>query len=489
MVDIFISCEQEDREAAKRLMQTLRIVGYAVTADFEALPSGQSSISEAPNYVKTTKVVLTLWTTRSIHSSRVINESRTAQEDGRYIGVIIENNVHLPPDFEGFQCAEMTGHSTEPEEFDWLCGAIDAVISIRNDMENASKSYDDASFHDAESAVWHEVSKADNVVSYDFYLDQYGRKGLYYDKARERRHLLTGWSYRLGRFTDKAWVKGMAAAAMVLAIGNTIAVSQNASRTVSHSQYATLIEDKARLQADLDAANDSRLRLIASFGQRVSREQYATLDQQTRELKQELQTAKSTYEEKLAFAFDAVQQSGKNDPATASAQDSNEGISPSASGLTWPAKIRIEPASASEWSCNADGVKGVRFASRCWARNTHVLSLAGAGLEHATSLEPVEYLRALDTLEVAGGYFQTLEPLASLRNLRSLDVSEADIASIKPLKSLTGLEFLDVSNTHVVDLSPLGGMHKLSSFCPPVGACIFDNHAGVQRYLDEHARN
>jgi len=129
MADIFVSCEHSDQGRARRLVDSLRAVGYKVSTEERGPGSGFSSFKNVAGLIASSKLVLTIWTRRSVNSERVIDESKRALQTGKYIGVVLDDNLRLPGQFHALRTADMTGKSEESEEFDWLCETIDAVIN------------------------------------------------------------------------------------------------------------------------------------------------------------------------------------------------------------------------------------------------------------------------------------------------------------------------------------------------------------------------
>ncbi len=490
MTDILVSCERDDEPKVQKLVRSLRAIGYNVSVGMKGLSSDVLLDDDASDLVESAKVVVTIWTSRSVGSGRVIDQAIEALEAGKYIGVLFEKEIQIPTEFSEYQAADMSGHSKEPEEFDWLCGAVDTIMAaavVTTGFNNGDRRF---TASDTESAIWYKASKLDKVPGYEFYLNQYGSEGAFYAQAKERQHDLTTWSYRLEQFTNNAWLKGAAAAVIVCFAGALFAVNGSKASMVPQEQYAELQEQYAELQDerlkfknDLMAANDSRLRLIASLSDKVSRSEYVALSKHARNLEKKVESAQ------LAF-FDQPSQDLRRIGSPAAFDELNRNLDNvlEARQALETAVGGIEPASGSPWTCTVDGNRGVSFASACWSRNINTLSLNGFGTEYATTLKPVELLRQLETLEVAGAQLNDLGPLASMSSLRSINVSGTAIESIAPLAPLVDLEFLDMRGTGITDLSPLKEMRKLKSLCPPNGPCIVDDIDNVQSYLDENVR-
>ncbi len=490
MIDIFVCCERDDQAKARKLVQSLRAVGYSVAVDLGGSSSDLPSISNVSDLIASVKVVVTIWTSCSVDSDRVIDQSIKALEAGKYIGVMFEKNIDVPVEFNEFQAADMSDHDKEAEEFDWLCGAVDTIIAATlktTGLNNGARWF---SASDTESAIWYKSSKSDTVQGYEFYLEHYGHKGAFYAQALDRRDKLTTWPHRLGKFTNKAWVKGVAATVIVCCIGAVLAVNNGNANMIPHKQYAELQEKYAELQDqklkitnDLVAANDSRLRLIASYRDKVSRNEYVALSEHARDLEQKIENSQ------VAF-FDQPSRDLRKSGSPAAFNELNQNLDTVLEARQALETVvgRIEPASGSPWTCTVDGNRGVNFASACWSRDINTLSLNGFGTEYATTLKPVELLRQLEILEVAGAHLNDLGPLASMSSLRSINVSGTGIESIGPLAPLVNLESLDMRGTGITDLSPLKEMRNLKSLCPPNGPCILDDIDSVQSYLDENVR-
>ena len=490
MIDILVSCERDDEPKVQKLVRSLRAVGYTVSVGTKGLSSDALLDDTASDLIESAKVIVTIWTSRSVGSGHVIDHAIEALEAGKYIGALFEKEIHIPIEFSEYQAADMSGHNKEPEEFDWLCGAVDTIIAATVETTELNDGVARFVASDTESAIWYKASKTNKVPGYEFYLNQYGRKGAFYDHAQERVHKLTTWPYRLGQFTNSAWVKGAAAAVIVCCVAALFAVNNGKASMVPNEQYVALQEQYAELKDenlkfknDLVAANDSRLRLIASFRDKVSRNEYVALSKHARSLEQKVESAQLAFFDQPARDFGNIGSESTFDELNRNLDhvlEARQALETAVGG--------IEPASGSPWTCTVDGNRGISFASACWSRNINTLSLNGFGTEYATTLKPVELLRQLETLEVAGAQLNDLSPLASMSSLRSINVSGTGVESIGPLAPLVNLESLDMRGTGITDLSPLKEMRNLKSLCPPNGPCILDDIDSVQSYLDENVR-
>ena len=493
MADIFISCDKNDHGKARRLVDSLRAVGYKVSIEDGSSKSRFPSFQNVAGRIASAKVVLTIWTERSVASARVIDESTQALKTGKYIGALLDKHIRLPQEFSNLRVADMTGSTEESEEFDWLCDQIDAVISSPDAIVEPAKVAPKNASLDAESAIWYKVSNSDNAPGYEFYLNQYGGRGTFGAQAKERLRALTTWSYRLNRFTNAGWVKALAAVTIVCGGAALFAMSYSKSNMVSHDQYAALQAETDQLGEKLSAANTSRLNLIASFRDKVSRSEYVALSNHARKLEEQLDRSASAAPESTLSPFDnAATAQERGAAAFAELDQSLDSLFGASGALDNTVDTGgfggIEPASGSPWSCTLEGEEGINFGSTCWSRTANTLALQGFGIETATSLEPVELMRGLETLEVAGARLNDLDPLSTMKTLREINISGTAVEDIGPLASLTELEFLDLRGTSVSDLTPLKNMTKLKSFCAPNGPCTIDDIEQVQSFLDETVR-
>lgn len=492
MADIFISCDRNDQGKARRLVDSLRAVGYKVSLEDRPSQSGFSSFKNVAGLIASAKVVLTIWTARSVSSERVLDESLRALKTGKYIGAVLDKNARLPEQFSGLRVADMTGKSEESEEFDWLCDKIDDVISSPESIVEPEKNGARNTTLDAESAIWYKVADSDNAPGYEFYLNQYGRRGTFGSEARSRLRELTTWWYRVTQFTNAGWVKAVAAVTLVCGAAALFAMSHSKSNMVSQDQYAALTSQNEQLDEKLAAANISRLNLIASFRDKVSRTEFVALSDRARELEEQLSRSAKAASAPSALTVDQAtntQQAGA--AAFAKLDQSLDGLFGGRGALEDALDASpsgIEAASGSPWTCTLDGEEGINFGSTCWSRTANTLALQGFGIETATSLEPVEMLRDLEMLEVAGARLKELSPLSTMKTLRELNISGTAVDDIGPLASLTNLEALDLRGTAVADLSPLKNLTNLKSFCAPSGPCTIDDLEQVQSFLDNTVR-
>ncbi len=493
MTDIFISCEPDDQANARRLVDSLRAVGYKVAFDEADQQSRVSDIKSIADRIAASKVILTLWTGWSVRSERVIEESERALKTGKYVGTVLDTNIRLPAQFAGLRTADMTGNSRESEEFDWLCETIDTIIGSPEHVIEPERTAKASVTTNAEGAIWAKVTESDNPPGYEFYLNQYGRAGAFAAEARQRLRELTTWWYRLGRFTNAGWVKAIAAVTIFCGAAALFTMSQSKANMVSQDQYAELQVEGNQLRSQLAAANDSRLRLIASFRDKVDRDEYVALSDRARELEEKLNRSTQARVNEPDGQYDLALL-GKPEDASAfeeldrSLDDLLGGRNALENAVDSRAPGGIEPASGSPWTCSVEGGDGINFGSTCWPRTANRIALEGFGIETATDLAPVELLRELEMLEVAGARISELRPLSSMTALRELNISGTGVTDIAPLALLTDLEALDLRGTAVTDLSPLKNLEKLKSFCPPQGPCTVNDIASVQSYLDENAR-
>ncbi len=93
------------------------------------------------------------------------------------------------------------------------------------------------------------------------------------------------------------------------------------------------------------------------------------------------------------------------------------------------------------------------------------------------SIEGIQNLENLTTIEILDGQISDLTPLKSLKHLTRLNLWNQRITDISPLASIPTLEELILSDNYFFDLSPLKGLvnlKKLSIFYSRIGAGLSD---------------
>jgi Leucine-rich repeat (LRR) protein len=94
------------------------------------------------------------------------------------------------------------------------------------------------------------------------------------------------------------------------------------------------------------------------------------------------------------------------------------------------------------------------------------LSYLSTGSEEGTgvgvySLEGLQCLQALNTLDLKNNFIQNLQPVSALGQLNQLDLTNNEINDVGPLASLALLHRLYLSRNSLIDLAPLGVMTGL----------------------------
>jgi len=498
MTNILISCARQDRKRATNLADSLRMRGYSVALEKRGL-AALNPFSKSRDNEDAPAVVLILWTPRSVSSDRVVAKADDARWRRKYIGVLLTPALELPLSFDLSQTVDMSGGQADWEQLDNLCDRLSLMIrNTPTDLAVAAPGMKPTE-SDAEAAIWYKIDRDNSVSGYQFYLKQYGKNGAFYRTAQTKIKELTNWRYRLSEWTNSRLAKGLAVLALVICGASLFAMSRH-SANANDARYAALETRNAELEADLVAANTSRLNLIASFSDKVSVDKYTELKERTAELERQLVEVSAIYSPSQSFDYD----SATAEVATAIYVPTTEisSLSPFESGSTLSAGAdsameftagafggeQIVPSSGTPWICTVEGDDGVSFGSTCWPRSTSKLALDGFGIETATSLEPVKLLRELEDLDIAGAWLSDLEPLASMTSLKRLNIAGTAVKKLDAIAPLKELEALDLAGTEIQDLTPLQDMTMLTTLCPPTEGCIVDDAEKVQKYLDEHAR-
>jgi len=116
VADIFVSYASTDRERIKPLVDALEKMGWSLWWDTAILP-GVSWNDEISTALDSARCVLVVWTSASIHSDWVKEESREGQRRHVLIPVLLDH-VEIPLGFRGIQAANLAdwqGRADHPE--------------------------------------------------------------------------------------------------------------------------------------------------------------------------------------------------------------------------------------------------------------------------------------------------------------------------------------------------------------------------------------
>jgi S1-C subfamily serine protease len=113
MSDIFISYASEDRDRVQSLARALEREGWSVWWD-RRIPTGRSFSEVIQEALGASKAVVVVWSTRSVKSSWVQNETRKGLRRGVLFPVMLLDEVEIPLEFEHVQAAQLM--DWQPEE-------------------------------------------------------------------------------------------------------------------------------------------------------------------------------------------------------------------------------------------------------------------------------------------------------------------------------------------------------------------------------------
>lgn len=127
MADIFLSYKKEDRAVAERLVHALRATGRSVWWD-DALNPAQAWDAMIEREIAAAKVVIVLWTSRSVQSDWVRSEAHYAQDHHKLIPVMLEK-CSIPIAFMLRQAVDLSAGEFAEANPQWgkLLNWIDAV--------------------------------------------------------------------------------------------------------------------------------------------------------------------------------------------------------------------------------------------------------------------------------------------------------------------------------------------------------------------------
>ena len=105
MAQIFLSYTEKDRDAVRRLAQTLESVGWSVWWD-RRIPAGLTWRSVLERELQSMRCMLVLWSSNSVQSDWVCEEAAEGRQLGRLVPVLIER-VRPPAGFREVQAADL----------------------------------------------------------------------------------------------------------------------------------------------------------------------------------------------------------------------------------------------------------------------------------------------------------------------------------------------------------------------------------------------
>ncbi len=79
------------------------------------------------------------------------------------------------------------------------------------------------------------------------------------------------------------------------------------------------------------------------------------------------------------------------------------------------------------------------------------------------SIEGIQHLSNLETLELPYNFIDDLTPISHLKKLKTLDLTHNKIEDISPIRQLYDLEVISLGNNQIKDLSPLENLLNLSN--------------------------
>lgn len=131
MATIFVSYKREDGHRAQRVIQSLRDEGLDVWWD-QGISSGSNWRAEIRREIENARVIVVLWSKRSVGADWVLEEAEHAKERGVLFPILIES-VSPPLGFRGVQAARLDGWSGNRKDPAWLhvVASIKALASGR----------------------------------------------------------------------------------------------------------------------------------------------------------------------------------------------------------------------------------------------------------------------------------------------------------------------------------------------------------------------
>ena len=107
MADIFLSYNETDRDAVRRLALALQSVGWSVWWD-RRIPAGQTWRSVLAHEMQAMRCMVVVWSAKSVQSEWVCEEADEGRQSGKLVPVMIER-VRPPAGFREIQAADLIG--------------------------------------------------------------------------------------------------------------------------------------------------------------------------------------------------------------------------------------------------------------------------------------------------------------------------------------------------------------------------------------------
>ena len=105
MADIFLSYNEKDRDAVRRLAEALQSTGWSVWWD-RRIPAGLTWRGVLERELQHMRCMVVLWSQHSVASDWVCEEAAEGRQLGRLVPVLIED-VRPPPGFREIQAADL----------------------------------------------------------------------------------------------------------------------------------------------------------------------------------------------------------------------------------------------------------------------------------------------------------------------------------------------------------------------------------------------
>jgi hypothetical protein len=113
MADIFLSYNEKDRDAVRRLAERLQSTGWSVWWD-RRIPAGLTWRSVLERELRHMRCMVVLWSRHSVASDWVCEEAAEGRQLGRLVPVLIEH-VRPPAGFREIQAADLVDWDGSPD--------------------------------------------------------------------------------------------------------------------------------------------------------------------------------------------------------------------------------------------------------------------------------------------------------------------------------------------------------------------------------------
>lgn len=160
MTHVFVSYHHDDRAWAERLAHALEEAGLSVWWD-RTIPAGQDFDQVIERALAETKVVVALWSRRSVQSRWVRNEAEEAAARNILVPVLIEAGVKIPLNFKRIQAADLVNWSGSASAAEFIELLKTLAVRLATTAPDASETPSSSPSPDAQQVTTGGAAPAD----------------------------------------------------------------------------------------------------------------------------------------------------------------------------------------------------------------------------------------------------------------------------------------------------------------------------------------